>query len=302
MCQLLLEYGVKPEHTHGGSTPLNSALRYGSYTSFTDVIDTLRYVFNDKTMIEDFNRWQWQNHVGEVWDANMAQWFWRQSQHVLSGGDRTQLQCYIFRRTWYSFALCLCVGIEWKSFAQEIPEFAMDTEFLKELERGRCKLLQAVFEECHAASRSYVIGDELVKWLDRSGVDVNTCISNELVDMFEGIVDILYGKGRVVFEPRGNQGWTLGFEWVFDPEETGYLIASEYPALGDENRYGISWSFHDRGYQYPWYQDEESGRRDHQRNERFKRRMATKARKKYAQEWRNLPQSKMPGEWIWGTE
>jgi hypothetical protein len=300
MCQLLLEYGVKPEHTHYGITPLNFALIFGNFTSSTDGIDTVRYFFNDKTMVEDFNHWRWQDYLGGEWDANMAQWFWQQSQHVLSGGDRTQLQCYIFRRTWYSFAFCLGDGNEWKYFAQGFPGFAMDTEVLQALESGRCKLLQAVFDRCCATSESYIIGNELVKWLDRSDVDVKTCISNELAGMFEGIVNILYGEGRVVFEPHGNQGWTLGLEWVFDPEETGYLIVSEYQALGVENYYGINWPFYDRGY--PWVSDEDFIERYPKKNERFERRVATKARKKYAQEWRNLPQSKMPGEWMWGTE
>jgi hypothetical protein len=298
MCQLLIEYGVKPEPSHSGLTPLILAVWFGCYTSSPDEIDTMRYFFNDKTMIEDFSYWQFGEFFPGKWDINMMQWLWQQSQHVLSGDDRSQLQCYLTRRTWRYYAFGIEIGDGWGYLAQGFPELAMNPEVLEALESGRCKLLQAVFSGCFNASDSYFIGDELVKWLDRSGVDVKTCISNELAYMPEGIVYTAYCTNRgIVFEPRGNKGWTLGFEWVIDPGEIGYLVISEYQVLGPGNRYVWEWPFYDR--KYPFYSDEAFIQLYPKKNARFERRIATKARKKYAQEWRNLPQSKMPGEWIW---
>jgi hypothetical protein len=100
---------------------------------------------------------------------------------------------------------------------------------------------------------------------------------------------------RIVFEPRCEGGWSLGFEWLLDHEAPGCLLVSQYQALGADRFYAEDWPFFgnvDMSYK-------EDHRQHAERHARFYRRIAAKARKERARTGQKLSRSRMPGQWVW---
>jgi hypothetical protein len=79
-------------------------------------------------------------------------------------------------------------------------------------------------------------------------VDVEACIKNEVGQLSGNSawnVSQVYHM-KIMFEPRAEGAWSLGFEWAFDPEAPGHLLVFEHHAvaLGVEELRRNTWPFH----------------------------------------------------------
>jgi hypothetical protein len=70
---------------------------------------------------------------------------------------------------------------------------------------GQCHLLEKMFHFLERSCDSLVVGDVLVQWLLRIGVDVEACVRNELIQLPGGnLIWDRWDEGKqVVFERRG---------------------------------------------------------------------------------------------------
>jgi hypothetical protein len=161
---------------------------------------------------------------------------------------------------------------------------------------GRCQLLGNTFRELTRPCDSFAVGDLLIQWLLRIDVEVEACIGNELIQLPDDLSwDSWVDSKKIIFEPRGKGGWRLGFEWVFDYEAPGHLLAFEYQALVIEYLWTRDWPFVETVHMLY----EEYHREQVKKDARFDRRIAAKARKERARTGQKLSRSRMPGEWVW---
>jgi hypothetical protein len=213
---------------------------------------------------------------------------------VLSAEDSIGIYGHIVRSLWLEISFnhqCHDTPVV------ELPELSLTMEAQNQIENGHFQLVRTIFDDRSSTGSSFILGGALVHWLSQSGMDVEGCINQE-VNCIPGHVlqSVFHADKKIIFEACGERGWVLGFEWVFDPEEPGYLLVSEYQGLGTEFHWGSrTWPFGSPHFQ-SW---EERCTHEARRNERFSRRMATKARKERARTGQKMSRSRMPGSWMW---
>jgi hypothetical protein len=114
----------------------------------------------------------------------------------------------------------------------DFPELALGTNILRDIEMGRCRLLEHVFESLKHPCDSFIAGDALIRWLLSLGVDVEACINKELEQLPYNILRESWRDDKnIVSQPHNERGWSIGFEWVCDTEASDYLLMSEHRAF-----------------------------------------------------------------------
>jgi hypothetical protein len=175
----------------------------------------------------------------------------------------------------------------------------VDTQTLEYYLKSDYRLLDTLYLEHSSSLDSQSVGASFVHSLTCLGLDVEACMTRELELLNGGILagtHFLFGVRKIVFE-HVNGGWLLGWTWVLDPHEPGYILVSEYTGL-------VADVWHDRDI-WPFFPDQtlcgwkERESRWMKAKVRFIRRLANKARKERARTGQKRQRSKMPGAWNW---
>ena len=293
---------MKPDTTIYGTTELQLASYSRRASEYGDQIATLRCFLNDDSPFTE-NNWggYWIEFLAERSENGADQWLLQQSARLLPLEDLIKVQRRFIQGQW--------MLLSWQVLAKpemcflRHPYSLLTKEFMEMVDLGQFRILDRIFFYCYYVSDSFIIGDIFIQWLIASSVDVEECMK---LFMGHGIVDELRNIYRkVVFEPDGEQGWRLGFEWTFDPEAPGYQLVSEYQALrGCENLYYLIDSIHqeevsNQSWPFSWIPFDKPRSVEDLENARFTRRLVDKARKERARSGEKVSRSRMPGTYVW---
>ena len=251
-------------------------------------------LLDEKNLIEDYSNPSELFPVSEAEPESLF-WLWQQCRHRFSSEYSLVVRIRILKSWWASMGL--------EQFRDDPDLFGvgdskldLSVDLLDEIQSGRCGLmLTACAEHCLSEYRSFEVGAMLIDWFSQLGIDVESCLANELKLWPEGWGSNTYAGlpgQKIVFEGSGDQDWILGFEWILDAQAPAYLLISQYRAIAmDQWRQYDYWPFE--------YHHHFSHRKYVLQASRFERRTASKARKERARTGQKRPKSKMPGTWTW---
>lgn len=300
ICQFLGRLGVKADASFDGHLPLHYALYYDAQSDASKVINTVRFFIQDRSSVELMGTvrmprvldlpvealvWIWNNRAGvfDCFDCQDVSAF----EHICVSGLVSQLgrsrEAYL---------------------AIEYLEGDFAPTLRRMLTRSSLRFLEALFTPWHwlfpwgwlpksrVVSDSYKRGKTFLDIIERLGLDAEKCVRKEMDNYPDGI--LYWGiprrnrpYQRVVFKYIQKSGWTLGWEWIYDAETSGYLIVSEFDCLAAN-------TLHSQDFPFAEHSDECTP----QQTIRFERRMAAKARKELARTGLKQPRSRMPGSWV----
>lgn len=298
--RLLLAYGVRPDISRLGVSPLWEALhlRYPS-SRMERSIDLLRVLLQDCDCVEDFDSgfWSTPDRCWYLFERDGIEWLWSQSSGHFFGSDLLIFHGTLFRNTLTVLCFDSCVDRIGDGILHYL-RLSMTSEFRQQIEAGRYGILKAIFCYADYSFDSFSVGNRFIEVLARMGLDFVSCIMNELADMPDSILKVWVGANiKILFEHKEDQGWILGWEWHWDPESPCFLIASEFNDLAGAPDLFLKWPFSKLSCRRAWDPALEGFR--NRQAPRFNRRMTSKARKERARTSQKIQRSKMPGTWDW---
>jgi hypothetical protein len=301
-CQLLAQLGIKVDINDVGALPLEwTKFSFFESLSSSRVTDIWRF-FTQEVQLLEMRRF-------EAWSMlylplETIVWIWRNRKDVFFGQDTSRLIHLCLRRLLYGLvdptlrtsAACCLSGEFANEFRTSLIEGSMD--FLACLFADE----YLFFRSHHSASYdSYETGDIFLDLIAKVGIDsAKACIMMEIEYYRAGHLLVLeewegdLPNRRLVFGDNPGVRQKLGWEWVYEEEEAGYLVVNEYRSMAADFGWADSFPFSRVAWKREMFGDE-TLRRQH--NIRFERRSAAKVRKELAR--MGLKQSrKMPGSWV----
>jgi hypothetical protein len=298
ICHLLQGYGLKLEFSSFGESPLLYCLRhYGPIYSELTIVDTLRVIMFEFDQID--------GDIGVpgffVCNDSMEsiKWLWINAAFVFHGSELMVLRTRLVEKLVQSYHTFIHGQNE--KITQTLVSL-IDDEMLGAYKQGNFTMLPQLFwRPFDSRYVSEAEGDTFLQLLARLGLDVDACIQRELCSLPNGILLLPDGlQRRVVFEKFQDGSRSLSWQREYDALEAGYEVVSEFSTLVSEMDVFDSideWPF-DQFDSYnarvAYFSKETRGERDI----RFSRRIANKARKERARTGQKLPRSRMPGAWI----
>ncbi|KAH4171142.1 hypothetical protein HBI24_165660 [Parastagonospora nodorum] len=281
--RLLQEYGVKPAFGCHTLSELRACFMglHGSNDNSRD-IDTLRLLLPNvdptgrKPGLPVFLYLSYRS-------LDAAAWLWVNAVFHLYGPELTALRIFLAQTlvSYYSFP-----DIELHGRVSELLVELMDVEMIELYGAGGYVLLPDLFTLGYSSVDSEYVGRIFSRLLTRLGMDVETCIRQE-IDNFPRYILFPHGLSprRLIFERHQDETSILRWEWDCDTLSIGYLVVNEFSALANCADF---WPFVTG-----------SGRIARATQvARYERRAATKVRKERAQMGQKRVRSRMPGAWI----
>ncbi|KAH5188329.1 hypothetical protein HBI82_111240 [Parastagonospora nodorum] len=290
LCRLLLGYGLKPQLTSGGQSPLVTCVSNMADTYETaSIVDTLRLLLFDSDQIDDVH----QNitpYQPIKYNLDAIEWVWRSAAAAFHGAEYMQFRVRIVQNAMRSFRVD---DDAWNGEIAARLVRLMDGEMLEQYERGRYALLPAVFYDGRNSVESAVLGRAFVDTLGELGLDADACIQIELRRLDGGVLefpDHACLQRVVIFEqPWGGVRW----EWVLDSRAPGYCVSTAFVTLATDSAFEQSWPFTKIGVL------DEHGKNNEKRMYRWTRRAQARARKERGRMGQQRCRSKMPGAWVY---
>jgi hypothetical protein len=227
----------------------------------------------------------------------VVEWIWVNAATVFDDQELARFRLFLLAGLVDRYGDCLEVSHNNETTDKILK--LVDTQTLEYYFKSDYRLLDVLYLTCASSLDSKLLGASFVNLLTRLGLDVEACMTRELELSNRGILNdvyFLHGVRKVVFEHLKG-GWLLGWTWVLDPSEPGYILVSEYIGLVADRWYdeGI-WPFF---LDVPRWDYEAYKSRWMKAEVRFTRRLANKARKERARSGQKRQRSKMPGAWNW---
>jgi hypothetical protein len=265
----------------------------------SDTAETIRlllYSCDKEGDLGDLSSWPTEFLPPLLVDLDIVEWIWVHAAAVLDDQELAYLRCFLLASLVSRYHRCLRDSPS-DDITDKILKL-MDTQMLEYYLKSNVRLLDALYSTSTSSLNSKVVGASFVNLLTCLGLDVEACRTRELELSNGGLLrsgHFLSGARKIVFEPVDG-GWLLGWIWVLDPSEPGYLLVSEYIGLGADSWYAQNWPFFPdvplcdyEAYKSRWMKAEV----------RFTRQLANKARKERARTGQKRQRSKMPGAWNW---
>jgi hypothetical protein len=294
ICRLLVQYGLRPDKDL--LSPLGWSLIGFNYASGFDPIDIVRFFLFDCDHIDDFEGEPFGMYLGV--DFDVLDWTWRHAVAVLDEYSLLRFRSCLLSSLVYNY-VTHSRQLQSGDFTDRIIKL-ISVEMVEHYRQGNIKLLQVLFDCGNNSLDSQRCGCFLTDLLSHLGLDVKSCIDMELENFPGGIIDAEWAgrlDRKIVFETLDNGRWSLGWIWVLDPYEPGYLLLSENIGLTCDAYISTLWPFSET-----WTQQVDSKKRTRTGatyKARFDRRMANKARKERTRTGQKRTKSKMPGAWTW---
>jgi hypothetical protein len=166
-------------------------------------------------------------------------WLWKNRTKIFYGQDTSGL-----------FKICLGTLV-WglsdrrhRSSAVRYLEDEYANEFRTSLMEGSLEFLECLFTEIVHTNTvdGYEIGATFLCLIRKFGVDVDACISKVLEPQAGKLFShytmrVSIPDRRQVVEHVTDSGWKLGWEWVYEKEQPGYLLVSQYSSLAADALY-----------------------------------------------------------------
>jgi len=287
-----MQYGLEPDLTSHGDSPLLEALLTTQLPSKDNGIETMRLLFHEGEMVDDFEDPTSRvraSSLSSIIPINLEilEWLWNNAGGSLSSDALLGLR---FR---------LLENLIWRF--QNLDEINHITEFMIRL--VPTSLIQRYHEDGNELVRGLLysfgsqtsidssqIGGAFINLLERLGLNVESYVDMKGECFLDGPFPL---PRKVLFERSESGDWILKWIWVHDTSAPGHLIASEHISLGAD-----AWSQQDWPFSKPWYH-EDSDEEQRLIGLRFDRRMMDRSRKERAGMGQKRVKSRMPGSWSW---
>jgi hypothetical protein len=287
-----MQYGLEPDLSAYGDSPLLGALLMTQTRSLDNAFETMRLLFLDGAMIDDFG-----DPTSKVRASNLTcvfpmnleilEWLWTNPGESLSSDELLGLRFRLFENL-----------IQQLNNLDEINHI---TECVIKL--NPVGVIQRYHEDGNELVRGLLynfasltsidssqIGAALINLLERLGLDVESYVNMKGEYSLDGDSSL---ERKVVFERSECGDWILRWIWAHDKSAPGYILVSEYISLGAD-----AWCQQDWPFSKPWY-PEENNREQRLNHARFERRTMDKARKERARKGQKRVKGRMPGSWSW---
>jgi hypothetical protein len=286
--------GVKERYSDDIDSILVDVVACSKFKGSQAAIDTFRYFFQSPQLAEDHG-WAANCHTSPV-SLDLMEWIWTTSPSYVSEQGMPSLKSFCIRKTLGSLHNPIT-----RKHAVDFLKRAMTPDVIWHVELNEMNWLDALFDWNFLQFESFDSGKAFIDVLLHAKVDFEMLIPRALqtvyrLDRYEE--GFRFGKPlrRVHFEYTEDFGWTLGWRWEFDATEPGFMVASEFYTLGEEERFyrTDSWPYTPDN-DYVLRVDEDNV---HTKMRRFNRGMAAKARKEMKRSGQRRVRSKIPGSWI----
>jgi hypothetical protein len=259
-------------------------------------LETVRLLFQDCEIVDDFES-QYTSMKTDIAGYRISsetlEWVWFNGAEVLSHQELQGLRSRLFE----SLLSRLGLNSEPNEKTMECIVRLISPKWIQRYLEDNNKLLRSLFRYDGISIESHSTGSALTGLCERLGLDLGVCINLERERFLE--TELWWNLPRRVILERSNSGvWILRWVWVHDPCASGYLLASEYIALGADftGSFESRWPFPDSK---PPTDYQSYILREKHKQLRLSRRMANKARKERARTGQKTAKSKMPGGWNW---
>jgi hypothetical protein len=305
LCRLLYAYGLRPDLTLNGHTPLSNSFVFislykQSTSAFNAGNDTIQGLLEISRDSEDFENHLWRDlklYIAE--SPQETNWLWDYVMSNFSGSELLTFQVMIFRdivsHLDYTSGGDICTTLQIL-----VPKMAKSNLLLGEISRGNTDALVHLWHRpLPFGTESQISGSKYTALLKSLGVDFKRSIEAELEKLPGRLLqpDRLTALARrILFHQDDEQAWVLRWEWVLDEEAPGYLLLLESPHMTYDGFGGLFctllWPFS----KSRWFKvsDQEGPKWDARRT----RRLAKTACKELARTGQKRPRSRMPGAWI----
>ncbi|KAH9871944.1 hypothetical protein J1614_006203 [Plenodomus biglobosus] len=280
ICRLLLQHGVKPDPNSHGYSVFAAAVDRLNINCHSDRTDTFRALMSSReaieNMSEEFTRYVYWFRHSSGFSPEPFEWLWTQLMSMEVDEDLVLLRCRVFYCALFGFVFTLS-----RNKQARAPKFDVSPRTRHEIENVSHIEFRRIFRWAKFAE------DTILEVLVEHGINVEACLTETLA-WYNTSPDST--KGLILKRDR-EQGWTIDVVWKFDPQASGYLVVNEFPMLTDQDwvdrwEWQVNWSFSGG-----WVDISPNA------DSRFKRKMASKARKERARTGQKQARSKMPGAW-----
>jgi hypothetical protein len=292
---------VKSDANFHGDYPLCTILvPFDPYSTASASINTIRLLLQEPDLTEYVDILRGRGMM--TLPVETLIWIWRNRTDVFGGQDMSALEVVYVRSLLNQLHVTesrpLTIEYLMGEFACTLSNGVINGSF---------PFLEDLFHanmQWYCPTRSFELGEVFLDIVRGVGVDFIECISKELGKYPEGImvpihIDI-HAARKIHFGYTPGVGWRLGWEWLFDEKEPGYMVISMYSALAANSPSNSSfWDLEDDGFPIATPRELEWTFEEHRcAQDRFARRSAAKARKELARMGLKQPRGKMPGSWI----
>lgn len=225
---MLLHHGVKPE---GSDIVVPTFVEI--FRPLRDLqhqirqLDILRLMLVHETgLFEDFANSSGLFHRPDL-SLDLIEWLWYNVTRELQHEDVIKFRSHLLE-----FIVLKC----------SLPEHCVDHEriiectanwlyvYMKEhYQCGKFSLMDPLFIDTVLSIESGETSSRFIELLFRWGIDIQACIESELICVHDW-----HGPRKIIFEPDDRGSWLLRWKWWLDSHSLGYLLASEYLALGPD--------------------------------------------------------------------
>jgi hypothetical protein len=296
-----MQHGLRPDLARSRLTPLLLCMALGSDNDTTveeaEISRLLLHNCNQDGDLESIDFLLEICCVRLTIGLEAVEWIWVNAATAFDDQELARFRFFLFAGLINRYGDC--PGVSHNNEITDKILKLVDNQTLEYYLKSEYRLLGALYYSRESSLDSQLLGASFVKLLTRLGLDVEACMTRESEVLNRGILNdayFLHGVRKVVFE-HVNEGWLLGWTWVLDPSEPGYLLVSEYTGLVADKWYGRDiWPFFP---DIPLWDYEAYKSRWRKAEVRFTRRLANKARKERARTGQKRQRSKMPGAWNW---
>ncbi|KAF2685440.1 hypothetical protein K458DRAFT_388318 [Lentithecium fluviatile CBS 122367] len=302
ICRLLGRLGVKPDADFHGAHPLDLGSMRGVYNVSSKTIDIMRFS-QDLDFVQSMENARRKFYL--EMPAEAIVWVWRNRAQIFFGQNTSDLASVCISSLLY----LLRVPNERDSATEYLKgDFASDLR--TSLMESTLRFLEHLFvfdyglyhlTRSFESFQNFKVGEAFVDVIQQLGIDGEAVIRQEMDKYLGETFPTRYFVWPFRELPQRRlvagftvRGWRLGWEWIYDQEEAGYLLVSEYSELAAEQLYAKEFPFHGR----VWDSVKELESSLRQRRIRFEGRMAVKHRKELARKGQKQPRCRMPGTWI----
>jgi hypothetical protein len=299
VCQLLGQLGVKADPDFSGKHPVSVLSYYDRPYATSQIIDIIRFFTQEAYVTDDVNTLEY-----VYLPVGVLVWAWRNREEIFYGQDTSLLGercifglvCQLHHPVYSSLAAKYLKGEFAPLLEKWILEYYGLPRFLFPYWPWRWR---------RTSAHGYEAGELWLEIVAGMGIDIAEYSSKAMREgpiIFPSHVESEPSR-KVVFDYTPGVGWRLGWEWEYDKELAGYLVASEFSGLAADTYkagevgftiFGESVDSLSEGW--PW--ESFRVRDEWQQTARFDRRNAAKARKELARMGLKQSRSKMPGSWI----
>jgi hypothetical protein len=269
---------------------VSCALNEGSQA----IIDTFRYFIGNTQAAED-HYWATAYDLAEALPLDFIEWLWATGPSYISDDGIPSLKRF-----------CIRYALRWlhdpleRKPAIDFLNRTMTPEVIYEIVLDWLDWLEVFFYWDGLQFESFEAGKAFLDVLLHAKVDLEMLIqrslqADSLLDGWPEWYGLHSRSRRVYLENTKELGWTLEWRWEHNAREPGFMVASEFYTLGEEERFqgADPWPYTPRIH-LAWADKE----KDHVKMRRFNRGMAAKARKEMKRSGQRRVRSSMPGSWI----